>query len=451
MTAGGDNQEQHLMTYNIFIVGLDELVEEQLRQLPHASLYNPLPLLSRDEITRAPGYDMAALTSRCESILDGWTGSVDGIVTCWDFPSSLLAVTLREKRGLPTPTLEAALRCEHKYWSRVVQAEVMPESVPEFQAVDPFADDPLDQVRLPYPFWLKPVKSYGSHLGFRINNTRDFQHAIPIIRANIGRLGKPFDYFLDRADMPDQIRRVTGHHCIAEAIISKGRQCTLEGYVQNGHIDIYGVVDSVRDPNHRSCFTRYEYPSALPRALRSRMIEAGKRIIEATGLDHSPFNIEFYYDRADDHIWLLEINSRISRSHTPLFRMVDGASHLKVMLDAGVGRPVHAPHRQGEYPVAAKFMLRVFRDAVVEQVPAPAEIEAVNRRFPGSLVEVAAKPGTRLSEMINQDAYSYEIMDLFLGAQSRRQLMEYYRECLRLLPFRFSAVRRSAAPDRRAS
>lgn len=426
------------MTYNVFVLGLDSLVEEQLKHIPHASLYNILPLLERDEITRAPEYDMCALTDKCEQVLDSFEGGVDAIVTCWDFPASLLAVHLRTKRGLPTPTLEAALRCEHKYWSRVVQADVMPDSVPDFQAVDPFADDPAAQVRLAYPFWLKPVKAYSSYLGFRINNEDDLLHAIPLIRKNIGRLGRPFDYFLERAEVPDAIRPVTGHHCIAEALISKGRQCTLEGYVQDGHVDIYGIVDSVRDAHFRSCFVRYEYPSSLPEDLRARMTEAGKRIISVTGLDNSPFNIEFYYDRPRDHLWLLEINTRISRSHTPLFHMVDGASHLKVMLDVGVGRPVRAPHREGNYQVAAKFMLRIFKDKNVEETPAPADIEAVRLRFPDTLVEVNVKPGMRLSEMVNQDTYSYEIMDLFLGARNRQQLMANYRECLQMLPFRFS-------------
>jgi hypothetical protein len=429
------------MSYNVFVMGLDPLVEEQLRTIPHASLYNIHPLLSPDEVIHAIEYDAGAMLDRAGRILDAFPDKVDTIVTCWDFPSTLLTIPLRQSRGLPTPSLEAALRCEHKYWSRVVQAETMPEAVPAFQAFDPFVSDPLAEIDLPYPFWIKPVKSYGSFLGFRIRNARDFQRAIPRIREGIGRLGRPFEYFLDLAEVPPEIRRVGGYHCIAEGIISRGRQCTLEGYVQDGHIDIYGVVDSVRDAHHRSCFTRYEYPSSLPRKLQGRLIDAGERIIRAVGMDNSPFNIEFYYDRARDHIWLLEINSRISRSHTPLFHMVDGASHLKVMLDVGIGRPVHAPHRGGDYPVAAKFMLRVYKNAVVERAPTKAEIEAVKEQFPDSLLEVMVEPDMQLSDMLNQDAYSYEIADLFLGAQNRRQLLDRYRECLQMLPFRFTDPR----------
>jgi len=428
------------MAFNVFVIGLDSLVEAQLRDIPNASLYRIHPLLSPGEVASAPQYDMAALLDRAEQILGESPGPVDAIVSCWDFPSSLMAIELRKKRGQPSPTLESALQCEHKYWSRVVQARVMPELVPRFRAFDPFAEDPLSRIDLDYPFWIKPVKSFSSLLGFRIDKAADFHRAIPRIRREIGRLGRPFDFFLDRADMPGEIRAVDGYHCIAESIISRGRQCTLEGYVQRGQIAIYGTVDSVRDSRHRSCFVRYEYPSQLPDRVQRRMVGATERIIEAIGLDDSPFNIEFYYDRVGDRIQLLEINTRISRSHTPLFLLVDGASHLKVMLDVALGRPVRVPHRQGRYRFAAKFMLRRFEDAVVDRVPDSAEIDALLARFPGSMFELGVRAGTQLSSLLNQDAYSFEIADLFLGADSRRQLMSDYRQSLEMLPFRFSKV-----------
>jgi hypothetical protein len=424
--------------YNVFVIGLDTLVEGQLREMPHASLYNIIPLLSRDVVQRSVDYDMEALIDDANRALEAWPGQIHGIATCWDFPANLLAITLRSARSLPGPTLESALKCEHKYWSRLEQKKVLPGSVPRFQAVDPFAENPAGQIRLRYPFWLKPIKSYASHLGFRINGLHDLDHAIPLIRNGIGRLGRPFDHFLAQADLPTDVRGITGHHCIAEAIISKGRQCTLEGYVQHGNVEIYGIVDSVRDARHRSCFLRYEYPSNLPATIQARMIEAGTRVISAIGLDDCPFNIEFFYERSKHHIWLLEINARISRSHTPLFRMVDGVSHLKVMLDVSISRRVDIPHRAGEFKVAAKFMTRVFKDGVVEKSPAKEDLEAVQDMFPGSLVEIAVKPGQRLSRLMNQDAYSYEIADLFLGAQARSDLRRRYSRSMELLPFQFT-------------
>ncbi len=68
----------------------------------------------------------------------------------------------------------------------------MPEVVPKFCGIDPFADDPLSQVTLDYPFWLKPVKAFSSHLGFKIETSAQFEEAIKEIRAGIRQLGDAF-------------------------------------------------------------------------------------------------------------------------------------------------------------------------------------------------------------------------------------------------------------------
>ena len=85
------------------------------------------------------------------------------------------------------------------------------------------------------------------------------------------------------------------------------------------------MVSSIRcaAPNGAS-LERYEYPSSLPDPVKRRMRDAARRVIEATGLDDSPFNMEFYYREHDDSIALLEINARISKSHSPIFEKVEG-------------------------------------------------------------------------------------------------------------------------------
>src|SRR5690625_7266207 len=47
------------------------------------------------------------------------------------------------------------------------------------------------------------------------------------IRAQIGRIEKPFNRVLELADLPEEIAGVGGGHCIAESIIG-GRMCTQE-------------------------------------------------------------------------------------------------------------------------------------------------------------------------------------------------------------------------------
>ena len=239
------------------------------------------------------------------------------------------------------------------------------------------------------------------------------------------------------AELPAEIAPVDGRHCIAESIISSGRQCTLEGYVLDGEVHVYGVVDSIREGRHRSSFARYQYPSTLPKMVQQRMIDAAAKVLRHIGYDHSPFNAEFYWDSRHRQIRLLEINTRISKSHTPLFKLVDGEYNHAVMIDVALGRRPDFPHRQGRYRVAAKFMLRRSRDGIARSVPGLRQLEAVRRRFPGTEIQLAVNPGMRLSELREQDSYSYEIAVIFMGADSQSELLGNYRQVVEMLAFEF--------------
>lgn len=200
----------------------------------------------------------------------------------------------------------------------------MPKLVPRFAAIDPFAEDPMVGVEIAFPFWVKPVKAHSSHLGFKVRNGAEFARHLPEIRAGIGHFGAPFDEYLGHVRVAEAVRPVGGHWCIAEQIIWAGVQCTLEGYVSDGRVVAYGFVDSVRAGKHRSCFARYQYPSSVPAQVRTRMAGAAQAVMTRFGYDSAPFNMEFFWDHRQDRIWLLEVNAGISKSHCPLFRMVDG-------------------------------------------------------------------------------------------------------------------------------
>ena len=432
------------MPWNVFVLGYDELGEQLLPRLRHREDYAFYGLLPLEEAVHAEDYNIAKLLDDAFTELAEFSGSVDAIVSYWDFPTSALAPLLRRRYGLPGPSLEAVLKCEHKYWSRVEQRRAVPECVPAFQALDPFAQNPVGDVELPYPFWIKPVKAHSSQLGFRVNDEGTLRRVLPIIRDGIGRFGGPSTEIMTYADVPGAIAAVTGHHCIAERIISAGRQCTLEGYVQGGKVHVYGVVDSIRDRRYRSVLSCYLYPSQLPESVQQRMIDYTRRVMTQIGYDDAPFNVEFYYDRQRDRIWLLEINSRVSRSHAAIFLLVDGAPHLQVMVDLAIGIPPRMPSGEGRYPIAAKRMIRVFHDGIVRRVPSAAEIARVQEAFPGAIVELNVREGMRLSELLHQDSYSYELGVVFLGAANERQLRERFRLCESMLPFTLEPVDRRA-------
>jgi biotin carboxylase len=420
---------------NIFVFGSDDFNLAQMRALDEARQFRFYELFRHEEIKADREISAQRLYEGALARLHRFSGPIDAIVGYWDFPVSTMLPLLRKPFGLPSPSFEAVLKCEHKYWSRLEQQRVIPDYIPDFCAVDPFGNDPRRQITLDYPFWIKPVKAASSHLGFMVLNDAQFQHAVDAIRENIFRFGSPFNYLLQFAELPDEVAAVDGYHCIAEALISRGRQCTLEGYVYDGEVYIYGAVDSIREGKHRSSFSRYQYPSSIPLRVRQHMVAVTVRFMDHISFDNGPFNIEYYWDASRDRIWLLEINARISKSHCPLFQHVDGASHHKVMLDLALGTRPLFPYRQGAYRYAAKFMWRIYEDAMVGRVPTDDELRAVCRQIPGVEVQFHIREGMRLSELKDQDSYSYEIAVVFVGGDSRKELLQKYsavQQALRL-------------------
>lgn len=431
---------------HIGVIGLDDFNRTLLTRLPVARQCTFHGLLLYDEAVRHSSrqIDFDALVGLAERRIANLPAPVDGIIGWWDFPTSAIAPLLKHRHGLPGPSLEAVAACEHKYWSRREQAAVLPDLVPPFQAVDPFASDPWSTIELDTPFWIKPVKAHSSYLGFKIASAADFHRVLPRIREGIGHFGDPFNAFLSSVDVPAEVAPIDGNHCIAEAIISKGRQCTLEGYVHGGKSVVYGVVDSIREGRHRSSFARYQYPSQLPAHVQNRMTEAAATLMAQIGYDTAPFNMEFYWSPANDQVRLLEVNARISKSHSPLFEMVDGTPHQQVAIDLALGRAPTFPQRKGRHAVAAKFMVRVFEDAEIVRVPDESDVAALQEALPDAKVRILAKAGERLSHMPHQDSYSFEVAEIFLGAPSQKALLQMYETAKRLLPFEFAPLETAA-------
>lgn len=424
------------MTQNIFVVGLDDFHRRQLETVRGAAGYSFHGLVPYREIVNPQRYPMSRLLGEAEHQLDAFPDRVDAIIGHWDFPTTCMLPLLRAREGLDGPSLESMLVCEHKYWSRLVQQEVIPGCIPAFQGVDPFGDDPIGAIGLDYPFWLKPAVAFSSYLGFRIEGEADLRHALERIRAGIGKFAEPFSYLLERTESPGAFPAGGGALCVAESIIG-GELCTLEGFVFRGGVRVYGVVDSIRGPNQVS-FMRYQYPSRLPTAVQERMIGCAARVVPALGIDNTPFNMEFFWKPERDEVMLLEVNPRISKSHCPIFALAAGASHHEVAIDVALGRRPRFPHRAGDFPMAAKFMPRTYRDAVVTRVPDQADFDAVRRRFPEALFINHVREGMALHDLPNQDSYSFELADVFLGGEDEADLRERFQGTMGLLDYRFS-------------
>jgi len=423
---------------NIFIPAMKKGQRSELETLRDADNMIFHDLLDEKRLTTSESFSFDQLVEEALRELEEFPGTVDAIVAQWDFPTSVMVPLLCREHGLPSPSRESILKCEHKYWSRLEQQKVIPEHVPRFCSIDPFAENPIDSLSIDYPFWLKPVKAYSSQLGFRIESEREFHEAIDETRNGIRRFGDPFNEALAHAEIPEEILKANGNTCIAEQLIS-GVQGAPEGVMFRGEFSVHGVIDQPKE--QEELYDRMEYPSSLPERIQEQMIEASRRFFEHIGYDNGGFNVEFMWNEEEDRLWVVEVNPRISQSHSQIFLMVDGMTNHEVIIDIALGREPRLPKREGPFAVAAKcFIPCGHEDRIITRVPAREEIDELADRFPGTRVELEVEVGTRLSALPNQNRMAYHLGIIYLGADSHEELREHYQACLEQLRFESEAV-----------
>jgi len=359
----------------------------------------------------------------------------DGIVAFDDYPASVLAAAIAERLNLPGPSLAAVVACSNKGWSRALQVAAAPEAVPRFQLLDPRRPYRPGDLELAFPFWLKPVKSSMSYLGFRIGSFAAFEHALALSRAGLPAYTAAFQELMDMAPavLPPAVPVGRADWLIAEELLG-GRQCTLDGIMQGGDLTVVGIVDSIRLRN-RVSFTRFDYPSRLRRSTQIRMAEIARRVLRGISFGDGLFNIEFFVDDDGMRPMIIEINPRFSPQFSDLFEKVDGTlTHQYIVEIATGGRPIPT-RRQGRHRIAASCVLRVDEDCIVEQVPSERDIALLQLAIPDTHVQITTEAGRRLSESV-QDNYTYRYGLIHLGASDRGDLQAKLEKAKRLLPFR---------------
>lgn len=423
------------MRRNVFVLGSDELNLASLQRVPGAEELDFHPLLSIDELQHGDDIPIAESIAKATGELEAFNGSVDAIVGYWDFPVSCMLPILCQRFGLPSTSLESRLKCEHKFWSRVEQEKVLTDNV-AFQVVDPWDDHALERLTLAFPFWLKPVKAFSSEMAYHVTGADVFARSLAEIRQGIQRIAEPFGWLLEQVELPPVIRSAPASSCLAEEALT-GHQVTVEGYSVDGQVHIYGVIDSVRYPDSSS-FLRYEYPSRLPDGVQQRMADICRRVIRQVGLERSTFNVEFFWNQDTDRLGLLEVNTRHSQSHALLFEAVDGIPNHAFMIALALRRPPPVLSGGGPATCAAKWFQRRFEDGLVTRSPTPEEVAALQQQIPGTVIDIQASEGTRLSQMHGQDSYSYELSNIFVGAEDPAQLSAKYEACVEGLRFEFA-------------
>jgi biotin carboxylase len=282
---------------------------------------------------------------------------------------------------------------------------------------------------------VKPVKATYSILARRVDRFADVRRLMsfrPLERFILEKLIQPAnDLARDYAMGFD----VDAHHMIAEEVLV-GTQVTVEGIARGGEVAILGIVDAVMYPG-TIAFQRFEYPSAVPRGVQSRMAAIAEKAIRALGFDHGVFNVEMFHDPATDRISILEVNPRIAYQFADLYEKVEGFNTYDAVLALATGDAPTLVKGRGRYRNAASFILRAFGRPRLKAFPDRARIAALRRRYEDARLMVYVKTGAQLEREVKWlGSYRYAVLNL--GAMDGEQLVKRYHHVKGELAFEFA-------------
>ena len=360
------------------------------------------------------------------------SAGVVAVVSTDDYPGSTLAAIVAQRLSLPGTPVVADLFCQHKYQSRLIQRLAQPDAVPPFALLRPGIAP-----EMPFPFFIKPVKSFFSVGAYQVDNMEALLEVMP--HATLPEaFFKPLNALLER-----YAGLVLGRsNVLAEGLLT-GSQVTFEGYAFEGQVHPVGVVDSIMFPGTR-VFERFEYPSALSQAVQEEMAEVAACVMEAIGFTHGQFNIEFCYDSELNKLGIVEINPRMASQFADLYEKVDGFNSYSLLLDLAMGRRPTLRRRAGRHAAAASCVLRRFEDALVVKGPSQDELESVSRAHVDVRIEVLVSAGERLSQQL-QDGRSFRYGIVSVGGRSREDVLTIFDWCRQRLTFTFEQPASPAA------
>ncbi len=350
---------------------------------------------------------------------------IDAVVTSDEQFGPFLAALIAARLGLAHAPLEAVLAIQHKFYARQAFARIAPEANPPFGLLRRGFERP-DEVPLPYPFYVKPVKAAFSVLARRAESFEELYRHTRFgwfERAIIERLVRPF------ADVMRAHSKLTEDpfSMVAEGVL-RGRQVTANGYVRDARVTMLGTVDSVMYPGSDQ-FQRFQYPSSLPAPELERVDALAARLVAGIGLTHGMFNVEMRLDPATQALGVIEINPRAAGQFYDLFERVDGYNLFEALLALECGEEPVTRKRAGRERHAASFVLRDLVGEGLSRWPSRAEVARLQRANADIHAMVYRKRGADLArEMKWLGSYRYGVFNIG-GATLEEMFGRFARVC----------------------
>jgi hypothetical protein len=349
--------------------------------------------------------------------------ALGGVTSSSDYPGAIAAALLAERLGCVGAPPRAVLLTGHKGESRRVQAAAVPEATPWFRLLDPSRPDTLPD-GLVFPCFVKPVRGSFSVLARVVEDEADLRAFLshPSVREHAGAYAR-----IHRALQKTLAPEAPDPGCFVAEQLLPGTQTTVEGWIHAGEVRLLGIVDSVMHP-HTRAFARFETPSALPPEVQARMADVTRRLVAASDLDGTAFNVEFTWDAERGTVHVIEVNARLCGQFGDLWQDVQGTNGYEHALALAGGLASPGPQGRGPFAFAASVPLRTFVPVRVERVPTAARVAEVERAHPGVHVWWECREGDVLKDFDEAgegQGYRYAVINV--GADSRAALAQRAR------------------------
>ncbi len=356
---------------------------------------------------------------------------IHGVISTEDYPHSIIGNIVAKGLNLPHVEPDKLILCQHKYYCRKIQKELVPEAVPMFALIN---QKELKKIGMDFPFFIKPVKSFFSMHSNKVNNEKELKDSIKEAEKHLAVFVKPFNQILKNYTNLE----IDGSYMLAEELLV-GRQVTLECFIYKNKFELIGIVDSIMYPGTNS-FQRFEYPSSLPEKVQQRMYRITEKLMTGIGFDNGIFNIEMFYNPKTDDINIVEVNPRLCQQFADLMEKVNGTNTYGIQIALSLGDKPKTKNNSGDYKVAASFVLREFKDGKATKVPIESQIERLTKKFPDARLDLfIQEKGTVLSEYLGKGE-SYVYARINLGGKDKENLFKKFEEAKKYLTYEFSEI-----------
>lgn len=91
--------------------------------------------------------------------------------------------------------------------------------------------------------------------------------------------------------------------------------------------------------------------------------------------------------------------------------------------------------------VSAHLFIRAHEPGIVTHAPSRVSLDRVCQRQGDTRIQVMVNRGTDLSTLANQDSYSFELANVYLGGRDRVDVLDRYDQVLDVLQFEIERER----------